>query len=170
MKRMLMAVAVLFCLGVPPGAFAAVDGLLVGAAITNGSDSDLGLGARVEYSLEALLPNLGIAGGLNFFFPRDPYDSWWEVNAAALYHFYVNETFTPYAGAGFALASWEEQLPVDADSGAPPASAHDSSFALNLLGGCKFDFGIGFTPFVEARVGVGGGNGLEITAGGLFEF
>lgn len=171
-RRQTMAVLALLCIATPAGAFADAEGLLVGAAITNGSDSDFGLGARVEYPLEAWLPNLGIAGGLNVFFPGDPYDSWWEINAAALYHFEVNETFTPYAGAGLGFASWKKQYTDDDFFGFSSIrrSARDSSFGLSAIGGCKFNFDIGVTPFVEARVGVGGGNTLEITAGALIGF
>jgi len=167
-----MAVLALLCLGASSTASADAEGLMLGAAITNGSDSDFGLGARVEYPLDLLLPNLGIAGGLNVFFPGDPYDSWWEVNAAALYHFEVNETFTPYTGAGLGYAIWKKQYPTTDFFGlnSPRGSAHDSSFSLSAIGGCKFNFDIGFTPFVEARVGVGGGNTLEVTAGALIGF
>ena len=167
-----MGVLAVLCLSAPPAAFAGMEDLKVGVAITNGSDSDFGLGARVEYDLAAVVPNLGIAGGLNLFFPGDPYDSWWEVHTAALYRFKVDETFTPYAGGGLTFASWgkknQDYDPFGTSSG--NGTAHDSSFALTVIGGCAFDFDIGFTPFIEARVGVGGGNSLEITTGALIGF
>lgn len=171
-RRLTMAVLALFCVGAPSTASAEAEGLMVGAAITNGSDSDFGLGARIEHPLDLVVPNLGIAGGLNVFFPSDPYESWWEVNAAALYHFELSEMFTPYAGAGIGYASWKKQYPqVDAFGfSTPRGSAHDSSFSLSAIGGFKLNFDIGVTPFVEARVGVGGGNTLEITAGALIGF
>ena len=105
----------------------------MGAAIAIGDDSDFGFGARVEYDLDVVLPNLGIAGGLNFFFPGDPYDSWWELDTAALYRFKVNEMFTPYAGGGLTFASWGN-APGDEDpfiAGSGTGAARDSSFSLS---------------------------------------
>lgn len=171
-KKVLVVLVALFSLGAPTGAGAAMEDLLAGAALSHGSRSDFGVGARVEYPLETLLPNLAVAGGLNIFFPRNPYDGWWEVNAAALYHFELYKSYTPYAGAGFAFASWKRQEKRFDDFGLRIGSSaeRDSSIAVNAIGGCKFDFDLGFTPFVEARLGIGGGNGLEITAGALIGF
>ena len=173
MKKGLSAALVSLCfLSAPAWAFAGLEDLKVGAALTGGSSSGFGVGARVEYALDVLLPNLGVAGGVNVFFPSDPYDGWWEINAAALYRFEVTDWLTPYAGGGLAFASWKKQYPDDEYSGfsSQRPSEHHSSFAVNAIGGCTFDFDIGFTPFVEVRGGVGGGNGLEITAGALIGF
>ncbi len=171
-KKLTLVLVALFCICAPAGAGAAVEDLKVGAALTYGSDSDFGVGARVEYPLEEWVPNLGIAGGLNVFFPRDPYTGWWEVNAAALYHFDVSDTFIPYAGAGLAFASWKRRDTRSDFFGVITTrdNSSDSSFLLNAIGGCSFEFDLGFTPFVEARIGLGGGNGLEITAGALIGF
>lgn len=152
--------------------------VFVGAALTNGGDSDFGVGARIEYPLDALMPNLSITGSFNYFFPSSD-DTWWEFNANALYSFPVNEMFTPYVGAGINYASWKYTTTIYYDiwddyyfsrGREYRRSYSDSATSLNVIGGCKLNLNAGFTPFIEARMGVGDNEQFEITAGVLFGF
>jgi opacity protein-like surface antigen len=173
-RRLTLVLAALYCFAVPAGALAAMDGLMAGAAITFGDDSGIGISARGEYPLESsLVSNVSIAGSLNLSFPSDPIQSWWQVSADALYNFGVNEMFRPYAGAGLKFASWQKKNSApnyDFSSSSYDESISDFSVALDGIGGCKFDFDIGFLPFVEARIGVGGGNNFEMMVGVLYVF
>lgn len=93
--------------------------------------------------------------------------SLFSIKGNAIYEFGGGGTtaFTPYAGAGIALAIARAEVSVPGFS----ASESDTEVGLNLLGGARFEAG-GFQPFVQAEVGLGGADIFSIVGGLLFTF
>lgn len=166
---MVLAVVTVLVLG-STSAMSMEGGILVGVQGSFGDDSDFGVGVRGEYSLEEMvgLP-VSAAVSADYFFPDsgDGVDvTWIEVNANALYTVPVSEQIKPYAGAGLNVAY--AKVSFDNDYYQGDASNSDTEIGLNILGGAKFDLGLGFTPFAEFRLELSGGEQWVITGGVLF--
>ena len=150
-----------------------------GPQVSWGSDSDLGVGARVEVPVggmitgdsESVLAALKFIGSGDYFFvdcgDSENVDcSWIELNANAAVPLPL-EGFSPYVGGGlnFTMVSVEfddEVCPAGAD-----CDSSNSEVGLNVLGGLSFPLG-GMNAFAEGRFELGGGEQFVLSAGILF--
>lgn len=155
----LLAVAV----GGPP---LAAQEVKLGGQVTFGDDADFGLGPRAQLSLPWIAPGIWVAGSFDYFFPDsglgDPggdYD-YRELNLNVLADISLDRVtnLVPYAGAGLNVA-WEK-VPSNGREGVP-----ERLYGLNVIAGFRFPL-VGFTPFVEARYELEGGEQL-LVAGGI---
>lgn len=123
-------------------------------------DTDFGVGARVELGLAQLSPRLFAIGSFDWFFP-DGFD-YFEVNANLGYSIpLTSPTFVPYVGGGLNIARASVKVFGESHS--------DTEVGLNVLGGTKFKpVSARFTPFLEARVELNGGEQFVISGGILF--
>jgi hypothetical protein len=156
MKKSILVVAALFLLTGAPVAQA--QGFRWGPEVSLGTDTDLGLGARIEFDLNN--SPLTIIGSFDYYFPDGPV-KYWEINGNLIYNFDVPSapSVTPYAGGGLNIA----HASVDGDFG----SASDTDPGLNLLGGARFDAG-SLMPFVEMKFTIEGADQFVVTGGLLF--
>ena len=138
----------------------------VGGQVTFGDDADFGIGPRAEVSLPWIAPGIRVAGSFDYFFPDsglgDPggdYD-YRELNFNVLGDISLPDVtnLVPYVGGGVNVA-WES-VPVDGMEG-----PEERLFGLNVVAGFRFPL-VGFTPFVEARYELEGGQQL-LVAGGI---
>ena len=146
----------------------------VGGQVTFGDDADFGIGPRAQMSLPWIAPGIRIAGSFDYFFPDsglgDPggdYD-YRELNFNVLGDLSFRDVtnLVPYVGGGLNVA-WQS-VPPDgaADAGADTgADTGERLFGMNLVAGFRFPLE-GFTPFVEARYELEGGQQL-LVAGGI---
>ncbi len=150
-----------------------------GVNLSWGSDSDIGLGARVGFGLGELTQRNKIEGQATFdyFFPKGGHI--WEVTGNGLYHLNSSGTVAPYLGAGLGYAHagasssnytttrFATLRPVL--SIAQLASGYSAgNFFLNLLGGVRFKPTGNIQPFAEARAEIGSGSQLVLTGGVYF--
>ncbi|WP_420440437.1 hypothetical protein [Candidatus Palauibacter sp.] len=161
-----------------PGSFIALFGIVlggmplagqeikVGGQVTFGDDADFGIGPRAEVSLPWIAPGIRVAGSFDYFFPDsglgDPggdYD-YRELNFNVLGDISLPDVtnLVPYVGGGVNVA-WES-VPSDGMEG-----PEERLFGLNVVAGFRFPL-VGFTPFVEARYELEGGQQL-LVAGGI---
>lgn len=138
----------------------------VGGQVTFGDDADFGIGPRVQMSLPWIAPGIRVAGSFDYFFPDsglgDPggdYD-YRELNFNVLgdLSFPDVTNLVPYVGGGLNVA-WES-VPADGVEG-----PEERLFGMNVVAGFRFPLD-GFTPFVEARYELEGGQQL-LVAGGI---
>jgi opacity protein-like surface antigen len=160
MKRLMLMLAVLALAGAAANGLAAQ--VRFGGQLDWGDDTDLGVGARLEYAPRALFKSAPVfsAASFDFFFPGNDV-TYLEINYNIFYQFVQGSSqVTPYAGGGlnFAYAS------VDT----PAGSSSDSELGLNLGGGVKFKTSTKLQPFVEARFELSGGEQFVITGGLIF--
>lgn len=161
MTRILRVAIVSALLSVVP--VAARGQLAVGANLNLGSDSDVGIGARLLVGLGEAIPNVEGIGSFDYFFPGGNLD-WWEVNANLTVPVSITSGFQPYLGGGLNVTNTSMDI-VDAtpefgDEG-------ETDIGLNILGGLKLPAS-GATPFVELRTTIGGGSQVVLSAGLLF--
>ncbi|MCY3600288.1 MAG: hypothetical protein OXN85_10010 [Gemmatimonadetes bacterium] len=137
-----------------------------GGQVTFGDDADFGIGPRAQMSLPWIAPGIRVAGSFDYFFPDsglgDPggdYD-YRELNFNVLgdLSFPDVTNFVPYVGGGLNVA-WQS---VPADVG---EDSEERLFGMNIVAGFRFPLA-GFTPFVEARYELEGGQQL-LVAGGI---
>ena len=137
-----------------------------GGQVSFGDDADFGLGPRAQLSLPWIAPGIWVAGSFDYFFPDsglgDPggdYD-YHELNLNVLADISLDRVtnLVPYAGAGLNVA-WEK-VPSNGSEGDPKRVT-----GLNVVAGFRFPL-VGFTPFVEARYELEGGEQL-LVAGGI---
>jgi hypothetical protein len=143
-----------------------------GPQLSFGTDSDFGIGGRVEFNLGSAV---GASGAFSRMFGLASFDyffldcdtaltdfdcSWWELNANAAIPI-TSSTVDPYVGGGLNFAR------VAIDTGTPGIEGSDSEVGLNLLGGLRFPLG-GLSAFGEARFELAGGDQLVLTFGALF--
>jgi len=117
-----------------------------GAQASVADDVDLGLGARVLFSLKQFSERLEGIASFDWFFPDSGAGVDWtyfELNGNVVY-----------------------SIPLSNTSALRP-SASDTEIGLNLLGGSKFGSGR-ITPFAELRLELGGGEQFVISGGILF--
>jgi hypothetical protein len=142
----------------------------LGAQLSWGDDSDLGLGVRLEAGLPNLLTNTGalsrtyFIGSFDYFFIDCRFDcSYWEINANLAVPV-VAATIDPYLGAGLNIA----HISIGDDDLEPfDREASDTDLGVNLLGGLRFPIG-NLSSFLELRGELGGGDQLVLTFGFLF--
>lgn len=148
-----------------------------GPQVSWGSDSDLGVGARVEVPIgymvtaddRSVLAGLKlIASGDYFFLDCDnPFGgaeidcSYIEINANGAVPLPL-EGFSPYVGGGLNVALVSVDVEGCADCG-----GSDTEVGLNVLGGLNFPLG-GMNAFAEGRFELGGGEQFVLSAGILF--
>ena len=156
MRKYLLIAAAMFCLAGAPSAMA--QGFRWGPELSLATDTDFGLGARVEFDFNN--SPLTVIGSFDYYFPDGPVD-YWEINGNLIYNFDLSSapSVTPYAGGGLNIA----HASVDTEFG----SASDTDPGLNLLGGARFDAG-SLTPFVEMKFTIEGGDQFVVTGGLLF--
>ncbi len=154
MKRVLF-LAALFLGVIASGASPVTAQMEFGAEAMFGSETDAGLGARLQLPLGTEIP-LDFQGGFNLFFPDGPAE-YWEINGNLWYTIPTSGSTNvePYAGGGINLGH------------ASVSGFSNTDIGLNLGGGARFIFE-NTTPFVEARFVIGGAEQFVIGAGVLF--
>lgn len=134
-----------------------------GAQVNWGSDTDLGIGARLELGLPNLLTSQGplantfLIGSFDYYFPDCDECTFWELNANLAVPI-TSSTIDPYAGIGLNIAH------ASVDTGAGEFS--DTDPGLNLLGGLRFRLG-NLGAFGEGRFVLGGSEQFVLTFGVL---
>ena len=138
--------------------------LAIGANLSLGTDSDLGVGARLLVGLGEAVRHLEGIGSFDYFFPGENVN-WWELNANVVLPVAVTSGFHPYLGAGLNLTNTS----VDVVDGTPGFTddGGETDVGLNLVGGMKLPTS-GAVPFLEVRTTIGGGSQVVLTAGLLF--
>jgi hypothetical protein len=164
-KKLAILGCSLFVLAVPT----AVQGQVAfGPQISWGDDADLGVGARVVFGLPQLYAGLEGIISADYFFPDcgggfggDDFDcTWIEINANGVIPVPLGEgSFNPYVGGGLNIARVSVSFMGQSDS--------NTELGLNVLGGLKFPMG-SFTPFVEAKFTLSGGEQFVLSGGLLF--
>lgn len=156
-RGLLLAGASLFLIG--PAAAAAQTS--IGGQVSWADDADIGVGVRAMLPLPALHPQLAFVPSFDVFFPGNDL-SYWELNGNLHYTFVTeNANLSPYVGAGLNVARFS----ASASPGLSRVS--NTEVGVNVLGGLRFPMGT-FSPFVEARVELGGGEQFVLSGGLLF--
>jgi hypothetical protein len=163
-SRWMTAAAMLLAL---PAAAAAQDRVQFGVQGNYGEETDFGVGVRMAVDFGDVHDGLGAAASFDYFFPDDDGDfaaigadvTYWEVNGNLLYT--LRGSLAPYVGAGLNLSHKN----VEVEVGDVPVADRDATEAgLNVVGGLR----LGRNVFAEARLELGGGEQLVVTAGFLF--
>lgn len=121
----------------------------LGAQLSFGDDSQLGIGPRVLTPLTSLHPRLRAVYAFDYFFPdsgrRDDGDlDYWEITGSVVRDIPVHGMKSYFGlGAVVARSSVSENV---------ARTSSRTTLGLNLVGGLKFPES-DFTPFVEARAG-----------------
>ena len=153
-------------LGVLSGTPLAAQEIQIGGQVTFGDDADFGIGPRAQMSLPWIDPGIRVAASYDYFFPDSgfappggDYD-YRELNFNVIgdVSFPSVTNFVPYIGGGVNLA-WKS-VPSDGMEG-----PEERLYGMNLVAGFRFAVA-GFTPFVEARYELEGGQQL-LVAGGI---
>ncbi|WP_425154917.1 hypothetical protein [Candidatus Palauibacter sp.] len=172
--RVVSGVALAIALGAVP---LAGQEIKVGGQVSFGDDADFGLGPRAQADVPWVAPGVWVAASFDYFFPDsglgDPggdYD-YRELNVNVLGDLSIARAtnLVPYIGGGANFA-WQE-VPSGSDEGSDDGSdegegSSESLFGLNLVAGFRFPL-VGFTPFVELRYELQGGEQLLIAGGVL---
>lgn len=132
-----------------------------GLQLSVAQQTDVGLGARFDGGLGALVPSAQrwrFQGAFDYFFPGGAL-RYWEMNADLAYDIPVrNARLAPYAGAGLGVAH---------SSFAGVRFSGATNVGANLLAGLKFPSVRGPTPYIEMRFELGGGDQFVFTGGVL---
>lgn len=154
--RMMVVTAALALL---PAALAAQGPPRLGGEISFAQQDNAGLGVRLEQPLTARRDgDLRLLVAFDYFFPDSPLN-YWELNTDLGWGFGVGGGLEMYAGGGLNMA--RSSLSGVVGSG-------ESDIGLNLILGLKIPTASRFTPFVEVRPELGGGNRVVLTTGILF--
>jgi opacity protein-like surface antigen len=127
-----------------------------------GDDSDLGVGARINFDLSSSFGSPGFNGIVSFdyFFPGNDVN-YWELNGNLTWLIpSVRGNVRPYIGGGLNYA----HASIDNCAG----DCSNSDAGINLLGGINFKTRGRIMPFLEARVSLGGGEQFVLTGGIYF--
>ncbi len=121
----------------------------VGAQLSFGNDSQLGLGPRVLTPLTSIHPKLRAVYSFDYFFPdsgRDPARDldYWEIAGSVVRDIPVRK-LKSYLGVGAVIGRSSESENI-------ARTRSRTTLGLNLVGGLKFPEHE-YTPFVEARAG-----------------
>ena len=121
----------------------------VGAQLSFGNDSQLGIGPRVLTPLTSIHPKLRAVYSFDYFFPdsgRDPARDldYWEIAGSVVRDIPVRK-LKSYLGVGAVIARSSESENI-------ARTRSRTTLGLNLVGGLKFPEHE-YTPFVEARAG-----------------
>ena len=139
-----------------------------GGQLSWGSDSDVGVGGRAEFSLTNAITKSEpfsrafIITQFDWYFvdcPAGADCSYWEINPTFAIPLRAN-TLRPYVGAGLNIAHASVDVPTF-------GQASDTETGVNLLAGLKFTLGTA-DAFSEARVSLGGGEQFALSFGFLF--
>ena len=138
-----------------------------GGQVSFGDDADFGIGPRAQLSLPWLADGMWLAASYDYFFPDSGLGSpggdfdYRELNVNVLVDVPLARVtnLISYVGAG-ANVAWQS-VPA---GGAEAVSERLSG--LNLVAGFRFPL-VGFTPFVEMRYELSGGEQLLIAGGVL---
>lgn len=145
----------------------AVAQVSVGLQLDWGSKTDFGVGGRAILDLTPLVRGLETVGSFDYFFPSVGTGAdvtYWEVNANVVYRIATQgNSLTPYAGSGLHISRSSASVAVLGIE----AEAAETRSGLNLVGGVMFDAGV-TTPFLEARVELGGAEQVVMSAGVRF--
>lgn len=150
-----------------------------GAALSWGSETDLGLGGRLNFGLGELTKKSKVEGrvAFDYFFPND-FD-YWQITGDALYQVASSGSAKPYLGGGVGYSG------SSSSNGYVPPGARrirttealtlstarllgygtDSHFFLGLIGGLQFPAIGNIRPFGEARFQFGNGSQVVLTGG-----
>ena len=140
----------------------------VGGQVSFSDDYDFGIGPRLQGQLGNIAQGLWIAGSFDYFFPDqgpggggEDFD-YWEINGNLLYDIVLAgaSNVAPYFGAGVNVARRTQSTEGSDGDG-------DTQVGLNLLAGLNFPLS-GFTPFVEVKIEIEGGEQFVVTGGILF--
>jgi opacity protein-like surface antigen len=131
------------------------------------SDSDFSLGGRVVVGLHGLVKGLESSGIFDYYFPGEGAAANvadWEASANLAYRVEIEgRTLIPYGGAGVGFARYTATVrALETD-----LEGSETRTGLNLLGGLLFELGRS-TPFMEARVTLGGIDQFALSAGVRF--
>ena len=157
-----LAVALGFALCAVP---AAGQGVKFGGQATFGDDADFGIGPRAQVTVPGVGSQVWLAASFDYFFPDsglgDPggdYD-YRELNVNVLGDVSLADVtnLVAYVGGG-ANVAWQT-VPSDEEE-----ETSERLFGLNLVAGFRFPL-VGFTPFVELRYELEGGEQLLISGG-----
>ena len=157
------AVALGFALCAAPAAGQAIK---AGGQVTFGDDADFGIGPRAQVTVPGLgSSGVWLSGSFDYFFPDSglrasdgDYD-YRELNLNVLGDIPLARitNLIPYIGGGVNVA-WKS-VPSDAVEDPP-----ERLYGLNLVAGFRFPL-VEFTPFVELRYELEGGEQLLIAGG-----
>lgn len=169
MGRRALGIMLVAC-GLALGASAAEgQAVRVGGQVSFADDADFGIGPRLAIELPRVATGLWAIGTFDYFFPDDGFGAdgdidYWEINGNLAYTIQLPDApgVEPYVGAGINIA----RLSVDFED-VPEADGGDTQVGLNLLGGLNFPL-VGFTPFVEARLEIDGGEQFVVSGGITF--
>jgi hypothetical protein len=140
-----------------------------GLQLDVGTESDIGIGGRGVFGLQALFPRTPLSGIVSFdyFFPSGAPAginlTYWEINGNVAYRFRMppRSSLGAYAGGGLNIA----HASVSGGGG----SGGTTKAGLNLLAGTTFKVsGSKLTPFLEGRGIIGGGKQVVFTGGVRF--
>lgn len=160
MRKLFAVMALTGAVSVAPAILAAQQPFHLGAQVSWGDDSDVGIGVRYENDLNRLIParNLRVVGSFDWFFPGNNVD-YFEINANVAYQFTIpSSRIGPYAGGGLNIARASGGL----------GTSSDTQVGLNLLGGLRFPSAGRIRPYVEGRFEFSGGEQFVLTGGILF--
>ncbi len=121
----------------------------IGAQLSFGNDSQLGIGPRVLTPLTSVHPRLHAVYSFDYFFPDSRGDDgdldYWEIAGSVVRDVRVRK-MKSYVGLGAVIArsSVAENIARQGSS--------RTTLGLNLVGGLRFPESE-YTPFVEARAG-----------------
>lgn len=140
----------------------------LGGQASFGDDADFGLGPRAQARIPWIADGVWVAASFDYFFPDsglgDPggdFD-YHELNLNVLGDVPIDRVtnLVPYVGGGANLA-WESVPTDELEEGDT-----ERLFGLNLVAGFRFPLA-GFTPFVELRYELEGGEQLLVAGGVL---
>jgi hypothetical protein len=153
-------IAIAAALACAPAPLAAQVGPRLGGQVSFAEQENAGLGLRLEQTLTPARPGaVRLMFGFDYFFPDSPF-TYWELNTDLAWGFGVpGWRVGMYAGGGLNMVH-------NAVDGVPGSGSSD--VGVNLLFGIRIPTGSQFTPFVELRPELGGGNRLVLTTGILF--
>ena len=121
----------------------------IGAQLSFGNDSQLGIGPRVLTPLTSLHPRLRAVYSFDYFFPDARGDDgdldYWEIAGSVVRDVRVRK-MKSYVGLGAVIARSSESENI------ARSSSTRTTLGLNLVGGLRFPESE-YTPFVEARAG-----------------
>lgn len=167
MRRLLVGVVAAGFLAL--GASPAAAQVRFGANLSWGDDTDLGLGARLNFGLGEMARNQPIEGLITFdyFFPDESSPgldfTYWTITGNAIYRFVPRSaSVAPYAGGGVMLAR------SSVDSPSPGVGGSDTSVGLHAVGGLRFKTQGTLLPFVEARFELKDGSQFVLSGGVFF--
>jgi hypothetical protein len=138
-----------------------------GANLSWGDDTDLGLGARLNFGLGDMSRNQPVEGLVTFdyFFPDAPAGtdvSYWSISGNAIYRFTTRSASVfPYAGGGLLIARGSVGF-------SPGLSGSDTDIGLSLVGGLRFRTAGTLLPFVEGRFELADGSQFVLSGGVYF--